>query len=79
MIHATFSEGSVRPIDNTITFLPIDVNWVLQPHEDALILTLRVGRFDLKRILVDLGNSTNILQVLAYRQMGYSPSTLENP
>ncbi|KAL6315982.1 hypothetical protein AAG906_014907 [Vitis piasezkii] len=28
------------PINDTITFPPIDLNRVLQPHEDALVLTL---------------------------------------
>ena len=74
-----FVEGSVHPVDDTITFPPINVNWVLQPHEDAFVLTLRVGRLDVQRILVDPGNLVNLLQMLAYRKMGHSPSALENP
>ena len=74
-----FSERSVRPIDGTVTFPPIDVNWVLQPHEDALVLTLRVGEFDVKRILVYPGISADLLQMSAYKQMDYSLSALENP
>ena len=69
----------MRPVDDTITFLPIYLNRVLQPHEEALILKLGVDEFDLLRILVDPGSSTDLLQMLAYRQMGYSPSALENP
>ncbi|RVW71300.1 hypothetical protein CK203_060119 [Vitis vinifera] len=34
------NQSSVCPIDDTITFSPIDPNRVLQPHEDALVLTL---------------------------------------
>ena len=67
------------PINDTITFPPIYVNWVLQPHEDALILILGVCGFDVQRILVDLGNSTNLLQMSVYRQMGYSSYALKNP
>lgn len=67
------------PVDGTIIFPLVDVNRVLQPHENVLILTLGVGRFDVRRILVDLGILTDFLQMSAYRQMGYSPSTLENP
>ena len=51
---------------------------VLQPHEDVLILILGVGGFDVQIILVDPGSSTDLLQMLTYGQMGYSPSTLEN-
>ncbi|RVW31493.1 hypothetical protein CK203_105799 [Vitis vinifera] len=38
-----------------------------------------VGGFDVRRILVDLGSSSNLLQMSDYRQMGYSPSALEYP
>ena len=52
---------------------------MLQPHEDALVLTLRVGEFDVKRILVYPGISADLLQMSAYKQMDYSLSALENP
>lgn len=66
-------------IDGTVTFPPIDANRVLQPREDAIILTLGVGGFNMRRILVYPGSSTNLFQMLAYKQIGYSPSSLENP
>ena len=66
------------PVDDTITFPPVDVNRVLQSHEDVLILTLRVCGFDVRRILVDPGSLANLLQMSAYKQMGYLPSTLKN-
>ena len=51
---------------------------VLHPHRDALILTLGVGDFDVKRILIDLGSSADLLQVAIVKQMGFIPSSLEN-
>ncbi|KAL6349792.1 hypothetical protein AAG906_001679 [Vitis piasezkii] len=36
-------------------------------------------RHSSKWVLVDLGSSVDLLQMLAYKQMGYSPSALENP
>ena len=77
-IQRTFAEGSVHPVDDIIIFPPIDVNWVLQPHEDALILTLGVGGFDVRRILVDLGSSVDLLKMSTYRQISHSPFALEN-
>ena len=65
-------------MDGIITFPPIDPNRVLQPHEDALILTLRISDFDVRRILIDLGNSVDLLQMSTYRKMGLPPSALEN-
>lgn len=51
---------------------------MILPHENSLVLTLGVGDFDMRKILIDLGSSTDLLQMLAYKQMEYSPSTLEN-
>ena len=48
----------MHPKDDTVTFPLVDVNRVLQPHENALVLTLGVGGFDVRRILVDPGSST---------------------
>ena len=52
---------------------------MLQQHEDALVLTLGVGEFDVKRILVYSSILAGLLQMSAYKQMGYSLSALENP
>ena len=52
---------------------------MLQPHRDALILALGVGDFDVKRILVDPSSSADLLQVAVIKQMGFIPSSLENP
>ena len=60
-IQLGFPPRGTRPIDGVITFPPVDPNRVLQPHEDALILTLRISDFDVRRILVDPGNSTDLL------------------
>lgn len=72
-------EGSVHPIDGTIVFPLIDPARILQPHCDALILTLGIGDFDVKRIFVDPGSSADLLQVSIIKQMRIIPSSLENP
>ncbi|RVW64181.1 hypothetical protein CK203_046310 [Vitis vinifera] len=59
-------------------FPVVDPARVLQPHRDALILTLRVGDFDVKRILVDPSSSADLLQVAVIKQMSFIPSSLEN-
>ncbi|KAL6319783.1 hypothetical protein AAG906_036842 [Vitis piasezkii] len=61
-----------RGEDGPITFPPINSNWVILPHEDAPVLTLGVNDFDVHIILVNPRSSTNLLQMSAYRQMGYS-------
>lgn len=77
-IQHNLPHGSIRPIDDTITFPLVDANRVLQPHEDALILILGISGFDVTRVLIDPSNSTSLLQISAYRQMGLPSSTLEN-
>ena len=77
-IQRNFSEGSVHPIDGIVIFPPIDAKWVLQLHEDALVLTLGVGGFDVRRVLVDSSSSTDLLQMSGHKQMSYSPSALKN-
>ena len=57
----------MRPIDGTITFPPIGVNRVLQSHEDALVLTLGIGRFDVRRVLVDAGSSIDLIQMSTFK------------
>ena len=68
----------MRSIDDTISFPPMGDNRVLQTHENALILTLGVSEFDVRRVLVNPGGLVDLLQMLAYKQMSYSPSALEN-
>nr|CAN68549.1 hypothetical protein VITISV_037963 [Vitis vinifera] len=54
--------GGPRPIDGTIIFPPVDPTRTLQPHRDALILSLEIGDFDVRRILIDPGSSADLVQ-----------------
>ncbi|XP_034674344.1 uncharacterized protein LOC117905555 [Vitis riparia] len=71
--------GGSRPIDGTIIFPPVDTTRILQPHHDALILSLEMGNFDVRRILVDPGNSADLVQASIISHMGHSLTRLENP
>ncbi|KAL6328563.1 hypothetical protein AAG906_038758 [Vitis piasezkii] len=68
-IRPRLARESVHPIDRAIVFPPIDPTQVLQPHRDALILTMGIG---------DL-ISADLLQVSVVKQIGFIPSSLENP
>ena len=59
----------MRPVDGIVTFPLVNASRVLQPHEDALVLTLRISGFDVRRVLIDPGSSTDLLQMSAYKQM----------
>ena len=66
-IQHNLADGSTHPIDGIITFPPVNANRVLRPHKDALILTLGISVFNVRRVLIDLGNSTDLLKLSAYR------------
>ncbi|RVW83026.1 hypothetical protein CK203_042506 [Vitis vinifera] len=68
-----------RPIDGTIIFPAVDPTRTLQPHRDALILSLEIEDFDVRRILVDPGSSVDLVQASVVGHMGHSLAGLENP
>ena len=54
-------------VNDTITFSLVNASRVLQSHKDALVLTLGISGFDMRRVLVDPGSSTDILQMSVYK------------
>ena len=51
----------------------------MQPHRDALIVSLEIGDYDVRRILVDPGSSADLVQALVISHMGRNLISLENP
>jgi len=41
----------------------------LQPHDDALVVTLRIGRYNVKRVLVDQGSDAEIMYPNLYKEL----------
>ena len=39
----------------------------IQPHDDALVITLRIKGYDVKRVMVDQGNAAEIMYPNLYR------------
>ena len=48
-------------IDNTIFFSNDDVKRVQTPHNETVVISMTIAKYDVKRILVDNGSSTDIL------------------
>nr|CAN67629.1 hypothetical protein VITISV_040829 [Vitis vinifera] len=63
----------------TIIFPLVDPTRILQPHHDALILSLEIRDFDVRRILVDSGSSADLVQASVVNHMEHSLTGLENP
>ena len=44
-----------------IGFLKEDARCLHHPHDDALVVSIQIGDYNMHRVLVDNGNSANIL------------------
>ncbi|KAK3026287.1 hypothetical protein RJ639_041236 [Escallonia herrerae] len=56
----------------TISFNDTDLEEVITPHDDALVISLQIDAYVIKRILVDTGSSADILFEEAFFQMQIS-------
>ena len=55
--------------DPIIGFSEEDARCLHHPHDDALVVSLRVGDYNMHWVLVDNSSSANILYYLAFQQM----------
>ncbi|XP_028058578.1 uncharacterized protein LOC114262422 [Camellia sinensis] len=56
-------------VQDIMTFLSKDLERIQTPHNDTLVVTLRVKDYDIKRILIDRGSSVKIMYYDAFKQM----------
>ena len=56
-----------RSENDNITFSERDTNGVKQPHDDPFIIMVEIEGFNTRRVLVDNGNSVNIMYMTAYQ------------
>ena len=54
-----------RPL--VLGFLDEDKIGTIQPHDDALGITLQIGGYDVKRVMVDQGSATEIIYPDLYK------------
>ena len=48
----------------------------IQPHDDALVVTLRIGGYDVKRVLVNQGSAVEIMYPGLYKGLNLKPKDL---
>ena len=48
----------------------------IQPHDDTLVITLRIGGYDVKRVMVDQGSVTEIMYHDLYKGLSLSAEDL---
>ena len=42
----------------------------IQPHDDALVITLKIGGYDVKRVMIDQGSAAEIMYPDLYKGLG---------
>ena len=64
----------VTPI---LGFSDKDKEGTFQPHDDALVVTIRIGGYDVKRVLVDQGSGVKIMYPYLYKGLNLKLEDLE--
>ncbi|XP_065617382.1 uncharacterized protein LOC136062358 [Quercus suber] len=60
----------------TLTFSEEDKDGTTQPHNDALVVTLRIGDYNVKRVMVDGGSAAEVMYPDLYKGLGLKPEDL---
>ena len=59
-----------------MSFSKEDKVGTIQPHDNALVVTLRIGGYDVKRVMVDQGSRVEIMYPDLYNGLGLKPKDL---
>jgi len=59
-----------------LSFSEEDKIGTIQPHDDALLITLRIGDYDVKRVMVDGGSAAEVMYLDLYKGLGLKPEDL---
>ena len=59
-----------------LSFSEADKQGTIQPHDDALVVTLRIGGYDVKRVMIDHGSAAEIMYLDLFKGLGLKPEDL---
>ena len=60
----------------TLGFSDEDKTGTIQPYDDALVVTLRIGGYDVRRVLVDQSSVVGIMYPDLYKGLNLKPKDL---
>ena len=63
-------------IPRMLSFSDADKQGTIQPHDDALVVTLRIGGYDIKRVMVNQGSAAEIMYPDLFKGLGLKPEDL---
>ena len=59
-----------------LSFSDVDKQGTIQPHDDVLVVTLRIGGYYVKRVMIDQGSAAKIMYPDLYKGLGLKPENL---
>ena len=80
--HYTDNEPNSMPkkaktnVPLVLSFSEADKQGTIQPHDDALVVTLRIGRYDVRRVMIDQGSAAEIMYPDLFKGLGLKPEDL---
>ena len=67
------AKGMASPV---LGFSDEDKVGTIQPHDDVLVVTLRIGGYDMKKVLVDQGSVVEVMYPDLYKGLKLRPEDL---
>ena len=61
----------------TLGFSEKNKKGIFQPYDDTLVVTIRIGGYDVKRVLIDQGSGVEIMYLDLYKGLNLKPEDLE--
>ncbi|XP_030930684.1 uncharacterized protein LOC115956448 [Quercus lobata] len=74
--HSQASKRARVDVPLILGFSDEDMVGTIQPHDDALVVTLRIGGYDVRRVMVDQGSAVDIMYPDLYKGIGLKPEDL---
>ena len=59
-----------------LSFSNANKQGTIQPYDNTLVVTLRIGGYDVKRVMVDQGSAAEIIYPDLYKGLGLKPKDL---
>ena len=70
------SKKAKKEVSPLLGFSDEDKVGTIQPHDDTLVVTLKIGGYDVKRVLVDQGSAVEIMYPNLYNGLNLKPEDL---
>ena len=74
--HCQVSKRAKLDVPLILGFSDEDKVGTIQFHDDALVVTLRIGGYDVERVMIDQGSAINIMYPDLYKGLGLKPEDL---